>query len=377
MISKILKRLYDLDVKDSDDLEEAARSNPAERKLTKDIVIEAAKEILGTNNNADAFIVRSTAEKKLGKVQVMKRLETILKKYITNKANGEISHKDENAKRCIKKVAELLLEALFRVNTKDTDQLKNEIAKYYAQAEKYHATYTFKVYNYDEYRKLPQMIIQLEETILVIKEKFAQEQKASEKALKAAEKAQRIVDKEIESRARINNEFDVWSNANLTENNISPVLVWLYHSIEEITGVYPPNGFEVFMEVWEPELEEAGINIDNVKEAVSQRWGFSIEVNLNGKAVRQLKREAQKDETARMVLDALTSVTTLKRTGMEAWAYREVLQKNKLTGNYWVIALIRKLNELSEIDGGYPFDIGGNRNKDLKFTFIDDEEEDE
>ena len=186
MISKILKRLYDLDVKDSDDLEEAARSNPAERKLTKDIVIEAAKEILGTNNNADAFIVRSTAEKKLGKVQVMKRLETILKKYITNKANGEISHKDENAKRCIKKVAELLLEALFRVNTKDTDQLKNEIAKYYAQAEKYHATYTFKVYNYDEYRKLPQMIIQLEETILVIKEKICTRTKSIRKSIKSS-----------------------------------------------------------------------------------------------------------------------------------------------------------------------------------------------
>lgn len=113
---------------------------------------------------------------------------------------------------------------------------------------------------------------------------------------------------------------------------------------------------------------------DKVEETTEGRWGFSLVVNLNGKALRQLESEAQKDETARMVLDALTSVTTLKRTGMETWAVKDVLQKGKLTGNYWLIALIRKLNELSEIDGGYPFDIGGNRNKDLNFTFIDDEE---
>ena len=375
MISEIVKRLYDLDVKDSDALEEAASDDSAERKLTKDIVIEAAKEILGTNNNADAFIVRSTAEKKLGIVQVMDKLESVLKKYITNKANGEISDKNENAKKCIKSVAEVLLEALFRVKTKDTDQLDNEIAKYYAQKKGFVASYIFSVYNYDEYRKLPQMITQLEKTILAIKEKLAQEQKAERKALKAAERAQRVVDKEIESRDLIKTEFDVWSNANLTENNISPVLVWLYHSIEEIKGVCPPNVFEAFMEVWAPELEEAGINPANVKEASEGRWGFSLEVNLNGKAVKQLRREAQKDETARMVLDALTSVTTLKRTGAEAWTYKEVLQKNKLTGNYWLIALIGKLNQLSEIDGGYPFDIGDNRNKDLKFTFIDEEED--
>jgi len=373
MISEITKRLYDLDVKDSDALNEAVSDEPAERNLTKDIIVEAAKEILGTNNNADAFIVRSTAEKKLVKVQVMNRLETILKKYITDETTGEISHKNENAKRCIKQVAELLLEALFRVKTKYTDQLKNEIAKYYAQEEKYYAPYIFKVYNYDEYRKLPQMITQLEKTILVIKEKFAQEQKA----LKAAERAQRIVDKEIESREQIKNEFDVWSNANLTEKNISPVLVWLYHSIENIKGVYPPSGLEMFMEVWAPELEEAGIDPDKVEETSEGRWGFSLVVNLNGKALRQLEREAQKNETAKIVLDALTSVTTLKRIGMETWAVREVLKNGKLTGNYWVIALIGKLNELSEIEGGYPFDIGDNRNKDLNFTFIDDEDEDE
>lgn len=370
MISEITKRLYGLDLKDSDTLEEAASVEPAERNLTKDIVIEAAKEILGTNNNADAFIVRSTAEKKLVKVQVMNRLKTILKKYITNETTGEISHKNENAKRCIKRVAELLLEALFRVKTKDTDQLKKEVTKYYSQKVFY--AFTFKRYNYDEYRKLPQMINQLEKTISVIKEKFAQEQKA----LKAAERAQRIVDKEIESRERIKNEFDVWSNANLTEKNISPVLVWLYHSIENIKGVYPPSGLEMFMETWAPELEEAGIDPDKVEETSEGRWGFSLVVNLNGKALRQLEREAQKNETAKIVLDALTSVTTLKRIGMETWAVREVLKNGKLTGNYWVIALIRKLNELSEIDGGYPFDIGDNRNKDLNFTFIDDEEED-
>lgn len=370
MISEITKRLYDLDVKDSDALVEAAGGELAERNLTKDIVIEAAKEILRTNNNADAFVVKSNTEKKLVKVQVMKRLETILKKYITNEATGEISHKNENAKRCIKKVAELLLEALFRVNTKNTDQLKNEITKYYSQ-KGFVTNYVFKFYNYDEYRKLPQMINQLEETISEVKEKFAQEQKA----LKRAERAQRAVDKEVESRERINNEFDVWSNANLTEKNISPVLVWLYHSIENIKGVYPPSGLEMFMEVWAPELEEAGISSDKVEETTEGRWGFYLVVNLNGKALRQLEREAQKDETARIVLDALTSVTTLKRIGMETWAVKDVLKNGKLTGNYWLIALIRKLNELSEIDGGYPFDIGDNRNKDLNFTFIDDEED--
>lgn len=95
------------------------------------------------------------------------------------------------------------------------------------------------------------------------------------------------------------------------------------------------------------------------------------DINLNKKYQGIFSAQG---ETAKIVLDALTSVTTLKRIGMETWAVRDVLKNGKLTGNYWLIALIRKLNELSEIDGRYPFDIGGNRNKDLNFTFIDDEE---
>jgi len=358
MISEINKLLFEDDKVES-----------AERNLTKDLMLQAANEILGSAKNS--FIFGTTSDMKLGKVQVMRALETRISKHITNATTGEISHKNENAKRCIERVALVLVEALFRAATVNTQRHKDDIKAFYDQKGQ-GGPYNFRFANYAEYIKLPQMILKLEETISMLKEKNKQEHKA----MKKAERVQRMVDKEDESKEQIIGDFNVWSSANLDENNISPVLAWLYHSIEEIKGVCLPEAFELFMEVWAPELEEAGIDPEKVKETTEGRWGLSLLVTINGKAFKQLEKEALTNETAKSVLNALTSVTTLKRIGMETWVTSPVLKKGQLTGNYWVIALIKKLNELSDLDSGYPFDIGYNRNQDLKFTFIDDDEYD-
>lgn len=341
--------------------------------LLRDHILMAAEQMLGTNNTPDAF-VRTSKNSELYRVPVISRINSILKKHVTDVETGSISSKSDNAKKCIREVAEALLEALYRVLKKNTDYNKEEARKYFNDYKKagYDFAYSFKNYNPEEYTRLDSTVLELENEIVDAQARY----KAAHKEQKKAERIRKAADKEIESKEQIKASFDVWANSPMTSvDDVSPTLMWLYYSITDISAHYPIGKEEEFIENWISELEDAGItSLENVKEISKDSWGFSIIIRINNKALKKLASEAKTNDTAKTVLNEITSVTTLKRVGLDTWKEKPVLQDDKLSGNYWVISLIKKLNELNELNYGYNFGIGENRNKDLKFSFIEDEE---
>lgn len=162
--------------------------------------------------------------------------------------------------------------------------------------------------------------------------------------------------------------FDDWcaKSTKVIKNNkkIYVTLEWLMASIESINAKYPDKIQN--LDQWLDKLSDAYVSREDFAKINSRgvrTWGFSITASLNPKALHKLEKEALDNPIAASVYKDIKTATTVKNV---ATASPSVLINNNLTGNEWVISLIKYLNELD--DKRY-IGIGENENKNLDFDF--------
>lgn len=192
--------------------------------------------------------------------------------------------------------------------------------------------------------------------------------------------AKRIYDNSDEAKAKakqafetkfntVVKDFESWAKTTTTAmkdgKKIPVTLEWLMASISSIYARYPDKIQN--LDVWETELKNAHITLIDIGSKIHiaspSAWGFSIIAILDQKALKDLEDAAKTNTIAAQVHADLTSAKTSKRS---AKADPSVLRGSTLTGNEWVITLIRYLNDL---DIRY-IGIGKNSNhKDETFDF--------
>lgn len=164
-------------------------------------------------------------------------------------------------------------------------------------------------------------------------------------------------------------DFEEWEKSSTKakkNGKIVPVtLEWLMASISSVYARYPDKIRN--LDAWETELKNANITLSDIKSKINiaspSAWGFSIIAVLDQKALNDLTDAAKTNTLAAKVLADLTSAKTLKRS---TTANPFVLRGSTLTGNEWVITLIKYLNDLDDRYIG----IGDNKNhKSETFDF--------
>ena len=193
--------------------------------------------------------------------------------------------------------------------------------------------------------------------------------------------AKRIDDNSDEAKAKAKQAFETkfntavkdcesWAETATTAmkdgKKIPVTLEWLMASISSIYARYPDKIKN--LDAWETELKNADITLTDISSKINiaspSAWGFSIIAILDQKALNDLKDAAKTNTIAAKVLADLTSAKTLKRS---TTANPFVLRGSTLTGNEWVITLIKYLNDL---DGERYIGIGDNKNhKNETFDF--------
>lgn len=343
MISKILEKRYGATPTEGRKLTESTNDKSPYKGLTWDILIAATEQLIGEHNLDDAFIIRSIDSKTLIKAPAMLEVDRIIKDFAANTDTGEIL----SPKRCVERIAKVVLEV--RLGLKSPNWFNAEEEKWLRVGRNF-GVYDFEYQMPSLYNsRIKGVVTELEEMIIEVK-----------KQLK--EKDQEILD--TQSVASIKAEVqDLLKDEDICR--------WLCASITNISAVYPEIALDTYIEIWEPELKEAGITSDKVKETEYARWGFSIEAKVSDLALNKLKAEALTNAAAKKVLEKITDATTIKKIH-KVWKETNVLtDNNRLSGNYWVIALVKGLNAFADKKGYFPFDLGDNDNRDIDFTFIE------
>lgn len=384
MINNIVKNLYELMVEEdldsfkTDLVEETSRFDRIYKKLNAEQLRRAAIKILSDNGAQDGFVL-ITKNEALEYLPAKEKINSVINKHILDIDTGELTSKTNknNGLRCVEAVAEVIIEAIYRTknhNTKEAEEA--EYQEDNAGRDQY-SEYNFQFYNYDEYlQNFMPMVRKLEDEIVNARIEINDEKRA-DNVQASREETQKTVEKE----------FTTWLQSDVA----SYVLKWYYHSITDISAVVPSDSKErkAFDRHWSFLLRSAGIDPMQVRSAQAGRWGFSIIARISKSSFEKLKKEAQTNDIAKAVYEEITTATTIKRKENSSknlekieWERRPVLNDAgsslQLTGNNWVIDLIRKLNDMAETSqGGNKFTIGANKNFNKDFSITEEYNQEE
>lgn len=325
MLKKYLKEKYGIDI-EKEELEEAVKWT-SKATLYADAILNATKKVLEAMSSTPIeklFIADKASDRKLVKTPVQEYiLKTILSPLIEVEETGQLVKDTPKIRKALNEIVVFLSLALYRAEEekkKDLDFTQEIIA------------YRKRFKEHINWHKLDFNKRKRDIALLIYKRRGIEEKLVD--ALKEARK-QKVEDLEIENKEKIKNSYNQWKGPEIKQDNI--LLLFLFYALQSVTAKYPTEKKETFWDKWAYEVEIAGLNPEDVEEKYNEpgTWGFSITAMLGGRAINALKKEAITSKTAKYILDQITTVTTLKRTGETTWTTTRVFRDDNksLTGN--------------------------------------------